>query len=628
MKTGRNDPCPCNSGKKFKKCCLNLNNEKIQSVKLADIDLEIEKAGRLSLEHDKACIEESICILSSILKNNKLTENQFVNATLSLATAKQHIGEHNNALKIIETLRDKYDGQSDLSVYILIRIAISYNSLGYFDKACEIWDDVLDLWDNKKIKNVTDRKIRGIHLIEIGKAYSSNNNKSKAKYCWEKALSYLEDIESEKEHFFRAKSNLSFLLLHSNDVNEQQLAVSQLESLTQKKLLIGDIQGVSTNYCNLGTYFRKIGRYERAIAYYRKDLSLSNAVGDKREIASTLGNLATLYAELKQFTNGRRLLREAQKLGEDLEDEYLLHITKHQLEYLNKLAKEAGTNNVPVGDKAECLCGSKKLYKSCCGRADFEPVDIPHIYGGVSEDKKIIEQEMNKCGKKTSPLDFILRSTDQSQKRYSWCEIGGHDGWLSLKELPDMANIHLLTAKDMAETSKEFPEGISYPLSAVILSVCYLEAFINQLSFFIHENHSHPEVCCLVLPQELNDKGVQLFQRTTQLERKWSLISECLLGEGWIESQPIWGEIKDLIYIRNELVHFKTNGYEQVVPPPLKKDVIYSKIPNQVETREVPHSWPMKLLNPSLAKWAVEISESITEALKATYNLNRRKLMA
>ena len=23
MKVGRNDPCPCNSGKKFKKCCLN-----------------------------------------------------------------------------------------------------------------------------------------------------------------------------------------------------------------------------------------------------------------------------------------------------------------------------------------------------------------------------------------------------------------------------------------------------------------------------------------------------------------------------------------------------------------------------------------------------------------------------
>lgn len=25
MKTGRNDPCPCGSGKKYKKCCLSLD---------------------------------------------------------------------------------------------------------------------------------------------------------------------------------------------------------------------------------------------------------------------------------------------------------------------------------------------------------------------------------------------------------------------------------------------------------------------------------------------------------------------------------------------------------------------------------------------------------------------------
>ena len=25
-KVGRNDPCPCGSGKKFKKCCLDKNN--------------------------------------------------------------------------------------------------------------------------------------------------------------------------------------------------------------------------------------------------------------------------------------------------------------------------------------------------------------------------------------------------------------------------------------------------------------------------------------------------------------------------------------------------------------------------------------------------------------------------
>jgi hypothetical protein len=28
IKTGRNDPCPCGSGKKYKRCCLNAKNPK------------------------------------------------------------------------------------------------------------------------------------------------------------------------------------------------------------------------------------------------------------------------------------------------------------------------------------------------------------------------------------------------------------------------------------------------------------------------------------------------------------------------------------------------------------------------------------------------------------------------
>ena len=28
MKIGRNDPCPCGSGKKYKKCCIGKNDDK------------------------------------------------------------------------------------------------------------------------------------------------------------------------------------------------------------------------------------------------------------------------------------------------------------------------------------------------------------------------------------------------------------------------------------------------------------------------------------------------------------------------------------------------------------------------------------------------------------------------
>ena len=59
VKIGRNDPCPCGSGKKYKKCCLSLNpqarpefhpdNIRIKIKSNTDIE-GIRRAGMLVLE--------------------------------------------------------------------------------------------------------------------------------------------------------------------------------------------------------------------------------------------------------------------------------------------------------------------------------------------------------------------------------------------------------------------------------------------------------------------------------------------------------------------------------------------------------------------------------------------------
>jgi len=43
MKVGRNDPCPCGSGKKYKKCCMEKDVEEIEEITHAKL-LELEKA--------------------------------------------------------------------------------------------------------------------------------------------------------------------------------------------------------------------------------------------------------------------------------------------------------------------------------------------------------------------------------------------------------------------------------------------------------------------------------------------------------------------------------------------------------------------------------------------------------
>ena len=60
-KIGRNDPCPCGSGKKYKKCCLGKadNPEYSDITKFADVYKATRKAARF-----KECIHPDKCSCS------------------------------------------------------------------------------------------------------------------------------------------------------------------------------------------------------------------------------------------------------------------------------------------------------------------------------------------------------------------------------------------------------------------------------------------------------------------------------------------------------------------------------------------------------------------------------------
>jgi hypothetical protein len=64
-KIGRNDPCPCGSGKKYKKCCLRKDEERIRKAKRPDdseelFEDEIETGYELDLEFDQEEAEPDV----------------------------------------------------------------------------------------------------------------------------------------------------------------------------------------------------------------------------------------------------------------------------------------------------------------------------------------------------------------------------------------------------------------------------------------------------------------------------------------------------------------------------------------------------------------------------------------
>ncbi|MFX1555294.1 MAG: tetratricopeptide repeat protein, partial [Promethearchaeota archaeon] len=495
--------------------------------------------------------------------------------------------------------------------YIKCLVAVSYCALGFHRESCDLFSDIFDGFEPSTV----DPELRGVICLEAGKAFRANGDNNRAREFWEEALKLFEGIEDQIENYARAKANLGLVLLTDPDEEKQKKGVKIIEESSDLKRLIGDLEGLANNYCNLGMYYWRKKQYEPAIAYTRWDLYLSRKVGDLRAVASTLGNLAGIYAELKQLGPARQLLREAQQIGEALRDERLIAITEHNLRKVDEIGREAGQKGEKIGPSVECGCGSGKEYQECCGRADFEPLDIPMQFGGVSEDIEQIAKDLEDAGQEPSFLDIILRQTEQAGRRFAWARMMVHDSWLEMHELPDMANYHLNSAKILADESQSEPDSFTKPLACVILSVCALEAFINQVAFFLHETQVLAESRLHTIPSEIATDAVS-FQRHTELTLKWEFLGKALCGHEWPPPLSLWTDFKNLIYIRNELVHFKAVDYEQVVPPLKKPHDIMRRVPEYVETRRIPHGWQARLLTPSFANWCVKVAESTIQHFK------------
>jgi len=191
-----------------------------------------------------------------------------------------------------------------------------------------------------------------------------------------------------------------------------------------------------------------------------------------------------------------------------------------------------------------------------------------------------------------------------------------------MRELPDMANHHIISAKVLANESKSEEDSVTKPLSCVMLSACALEAFINQVAFFLNEVQAFPESSLHTIPSELSEDVLE-FQRHTELTLKWDIIGKALCGKLWPPPNALWSDFRNLIHIRNELVHFKIGDYEKVVPPPKRAHEIFQRIPTSVETRSIPHAWPARILTPSFAEWCVRVAESMIDYLRQSYNQTR-----
>ena len=60
---------------------------------------------------------------------------------------------------------------------------------------------------------------------------------------------------------------------------------------------LGDKQGISNSYNNLGILYKDKGEWDKALECYEKSLEMNEELGDEQGISSSYGNLGILYKD-------------------------------------------------------------------------------------------------------------------------------------------------------------------------------------------------------------------------------------------------------------------------------------------------------------------------------------------
>ncbi len=615
-KVSRNAACPCGSGKKYKACCLQKKTAVPASKSWDD---EVLEAAKLSLEFDPTKIQDSITRLCQLVEAPHLTNHQKLNGFISYATALRHHGEYYLALQQLEKIQADWVREEDelakAHLHLLKSACLAH--LGKHDEALEHADSVA------KSLNAVPAEMRSGFLLQLSEIFLLGGAVPQAMAACERAMEEAEGRKITSDDYARAMANLATIKLHHSG-NEQAEAdgVRLMEQSIELKAKRGDLQGLANAYNSLALYYAKIHRFERAIAFFRKDLQLSLQIGDLNGLAQTKLHLADLYSRLLQPNPALKMLREARDLIKNVANESLETSAATLAQAIKLRQAEAVESGEQLGPHAKCGCGSGKIYADCCGKADFEPVSLPWDLKSHSEATASAYAELQAMGLVPTRLDFFFRPETKIIDRTAWYRLGPRDGWMEVLELPDVANMQLRCASLSATAAALNPDSVEHPLSAIILAVCATEAFINQVVFFISEVSKIDDLTFEQLPSGVIADPAA-FQRTTELTAKWEVLGKALCGSNWPPEPRLCDDFKILVRLRNEFVHFKLTAYERIIPPTQDVPDIIRALPSEIILRETSHSWPFQVLTASAAKWATEIASKLMDGFRKGYIAKR-----
>ncbi|MGA9665280.1 MAG: tetratricopeptide repeat protein, partial [Gallionella sp.] len=247
----RNDPCPCGSGKKFKKCCMGKTSASLgfavqagrppapQGFNATNVAPPSQLLMQAVALHQAGRLEEARAIYLDLLSINPADSHAL--HYLGLIALQQ--GQYADAASLIE----RAIRADRLMPAFHCNLGNAYKALGQYELAAAAFREAVRL----------DPQFH-VAYCNLGNTYLEQGNLDAARDSYQKALALRAD-------FAEAHYGLGNVLLEQ--INLDQAAASYRKAIAFRP-------AYAEAYCNLGSALQKQGRLDEAVASFRQALAI------------------------------------------------------------------------------------------------------------------------------------------------------------------------------------------------------------------------------------------------------------------------------------------------------------------------------------------------------------------
>ncbi len=242
---------------------------------------------------------QAIGFYKKYLKFSKNKE-YYLDTLIKLSSLYRAVGDIKRARKYLDFTK----GIAKNNIEFQLEIAMFYRMKGEFERALNIFKVLMK-------KYLFTKDFQGVSYIlwAIGGIYRVKGEFKKSIDSYKRSIKYAMKV-NDKSLIIYSKLGLGGVLRVSGRINEAYKEYLQTSKIIDKT----DNFAKAYVFCGIGNCLRQMGKYNKAISFYKKSYLLYQKVGDELDLAFVLWGVGECYKRMGKFSKAIDVLIKANKL--------------------------------------------------------------------------------------------------------------------------------------------------------------------------------------------------------------------------------------------------------------------------------------------------------------------------